>query len=116
MIQKVDISLWLDRLQWLSYRLDHYARQQGLVRTAIAWIAQHNRLMNIQRVISETQIVIAHIQQWHRMPESVKRSIAHFEEVLFTELASVDADMHKSVQLAEQLNRTTTSGSDHSAE
>lgn len=103
-IQKVDLSLWLDRLEWLSHRLDYYARHQGVVRTALAWIAQHNRLMNIQRIISESQVVIARIKQWHKVPDSIKQSIAQLERIVFTDLEKLDNDMRVGAKLAQSLN------------
>ena len=106
-MQKVDLSLWVDRLEWLSRRLDHYTRNQGVVRTALAWIAQHNRLMNIQRIISEAQVVIARMQQWRHTPDSVKQSIVQLERIVFNDLKSHENDMHVSVQMAQTLNQDT---------
>ena len=107
LIQKVDLSLWLDRLQWLNQRLDHYTRHQGIVRTAITWIGQYNRLMNIQRIISETQVAITRMHQWQHIPDSVKQSITQLESLVFVDLESVDNDMQVGAKLAQALNEET---------
>ena len=107
LLNRIDMNLWLDRLQWMCSRLEQYVRQQGVLQQAIEWVAQHNRLVNIHRMISELNLIIIRLRQWHELPDTVKQSISHLENVVFSDLDSMTKDMKITSQMVTALNDAT---------
>jgi hypothetical protein len=107
LLNRIDMNLWLDRLQWMCSRLEQYVRQQGVLQQAIEWVAQHNRLVNIHRMISELNLIIIRLREWHELPDTVKQSISHLENVIFSDLDSMTKDMKITSQMVTALNDAT---------
>ena len=104
-LEKIEVTLQLDRLQRLCYKLDSYLQQKGFIQRAIIWVSQQTRFVNIHRILSQVSLIIERMKDWYRVDHEIKQKIVQIERIIEVDLKTEHSLMDVIQQIVTELSK-----------